>query len=212
MRRTPAAGTSSQYRFDSGLRADTFDTILRPYAALTDNPGTLFAEELIAAYPDAKIIVNKRSDIDAWHTSWKTALLPFCFDWHLWALSFFDRELFWMVAGWTYLTTKPYCVHSWDEQGRQVYQDHYSWIDVAIKRHGRAGTELCWEVHDGWEPLCNFLGRSIPEQPFPNGNGPEDFTRLINEQMHTAKQRAWRNVVLCLTTSIAISAYLVWST
>lgn len=29
---------------------------------------------------------------------------------------------------------------------------------------------LEWSVEDGWAPLCTFLGKSVPEEPFPHAN------------------------------------------
>lgn len=29
---------------------------------------------------------------------------------------------------------------------------------------------LEWSVEDGWAPLCNFLGKPAPEEPFPHAN------------------------------------------
>ena len=29
---------------------------------------------------------------------------------------------------------------------------------------------LVFNVTDGWEPLCNFLGVPVPDTPFPNVN------------------------------------------
>lgn len=29
---------------------------------------------------------------------------------------------------------------------------------------------LEWSVEDGWEPLCRFLGKPIPDEPFPHAN------------------------------------------
>ena len=29
---------------------------------------------------------------------------------------------------------------------------------------------LVWNVKDGWEPLCNFLGKPVPEGPLPHDN------------------------------------------
>ena len=37
--------------------------------AITDLPAARFAPELIAAYPNAKVILNKRDDADAWYRS-----------------------------------------------------------------------------------------------------------------------------------------------
>jgi hypothetical protein len=29
---------------------------------------------------------------------------------------------------------------------------------------------LEWEIGDGWGPLCEFLGKPVPEVPFPHAN------------------------------------------
>lgn len=29
---------------------------------------------------------------------------------------------------------------------------------------------LEWSVEDGWEPLCEFLGKEVPSEPFPHVN------------------------------------------
>jgi hypothetical protein len=29
---------------------------------------------------------------------------------------------------------------------------------------------LVMKIQEGWEPLCKFLGKPIPEEPFPKGN------------------------------------------
>src|SRR5208337_936799 len=37
---------------------------------------------------------------------------------------------------------------------------------------------LVFDVADGWEPLCRFLGHKIPNTPFPNTNSNDDFWKL----------------------------------
>jgi hypothetical protein len=34
---------------------------------------------------------------------------------------------------------------------------------------------LVFDVAEGWEPLCGFLGKPVPQTPFPRRNGREDF-------------------------------------
>ena len=43
--------------------------------AALDVPVVLFAEELIAAYPDAKIILTNRN-VDSWHSSCSKTVFP----------------------------------------------------------------------------------------------------------------------------------------
>ncbi|KAG9496089.1 hypothetical protein J7337_012665 [Fusarium musae] len=44
-----------------------FDEILRHSVAVTDAAASVVAAELIAAYPDAKVVLDYRKDLDAWH-------------------------------------------------------------------------------------------------------------------------------------------------
>lgn len=46
-----------------------FDTIFGHCAGITDLPAAAFARELIAAYPEAKVILNTRIDLADWHRS-----------------------------------------------------------------------------------------------------------------------------------------------
>jgi hypothetical protein len=46
-----------------------FDALLGHSVAVTDAAANCFAPELIAAYPDAKVILNMRSNLDAWNAS-----------------------------------------------------------------------------------------------------------------------------------------------
>jgi hypothetical protein len=35
---------------------------------------------------------------------------------------------------------------------------------------------LSYDVSEGWEPLCDFLGIELPDSPFPFQNTREEFT------------------------------------
>jgi hypothetical protein len=47
------------------LNAKDFDTIIGECSAVTDMPTAAFTAEMITAYPDAKVILNTRRDLDA---------------------------------------------------------------------------------------------------------------------------------------------------
>lgn len=40
---------------------------------------------------------------------------------------------------------------------------------------------LVYEVKQGWEPLCDFLGVDVPEKPFPRLNDSEAFKDLMEQ-------------------------------
>jgi hypothetical protein len=38
---------------------------------------------------------------------------------------------------------------------------------------------LVFDVAEGWEPLCRFLGVDLPAEPFPRLNNTEQFWELV---------------------------------
>ena len=39
---------------------------------------------------------------------------------------------------------------------------------------------LVWNLKDGWEPLCTFLGKPIPDGPIPHDNKTRDQEWIRN--------------------------------
>jgi hypothetical protein len=50
----------------------------------------------------------------------------------------------------------------------------------AVKETIPASQLLVFEVRQGWEPLCNFLGAPIPATEFPRTNHREEFWDRVN--------------------------------
>jgi hypothetical protein len=40
---------------------------------------------------------------------------------------------------------------------------------------------LVFDVTEGWEPLCAFLGVPVPDAPFPHVNSAEEFWQMLDE-------------------------------
>ncbi len=38
---------------------------------------------------------------------------------------------------------------------------------------------LVYQVSDGWEPLCAFLGVAVPDAPYPQVNSTDEFRAMI---------------------------------
>ena len=82
---------------ESQITAADFDQVIGHAVAVTDSPATCFAPELIQAYPDAKVVLNLRRDIDAWHRSAMKSLVQNMFvNWTAIVLSCFNAEFFWV--------------------------------------------------------------------------------------------------------------------
>jgi hypothetical protein len=127
--------------------------------ATTDIPGATFACELIRANPDAKVIGNKREDVEAWYQSVLSTFgisSPF----GSWSIALFDLELFWLKVGrdavWGHMVGYHFA-----RTGRDVYRDHYERIDEVLQGEKAAGRERRvsrWRVEDAWDGLLEFLG------------------------------------------------------
>lgn len=44
-----------------------------------------------------------------------------------------------------------------------------------------------YEVSQGWGPLCDFLGKPVPQEPFPRVNDTAEFQQMINTQEKVIK-------------------------
>ncbi|OAA75687.1 hypothetical protein LEL_07675 [Akanthomyces lecanii RCEF 1005] len=77
------------------LAAADFDAVLGHAAAVSDAPASCFAAELIAAYPEAKVVLNTRSDLDEWLRSMDKTIVAINDSWMFWLIHLFHREAFW---------------------------------------------------------------------------------------------------------------------
>lgn len=63
-----------------------WDQVLANFGGVSDNPCIAFTDELIAAYPDAKVILVKR-DVESWAESFLEILKDWRGDWKFTCLS-----------------------------------------------------------------------------------------------------------------------------
>ena len=59
------------------------------------------------------------------------------------------------------------------------YHEHVAAVKAAIP----ADRLLCFEVTQGWEPLCEFLEVDVPSEPFPRINDAAATKEIINTLM-----------------------------
>lgn len=64
---------------------------------------------------------------------------------------------------------------------------------------------LEYQIQDGWEPLCKFLGKNIPsEVPFPNGNDTLETTNRIWALVNSECQRLLGILLRVLATLVLL--------
>ncbi|OAA81039.1 hypothetical protein LEL_00584 [Akanthomyces lecanii RCEF 1005] len=204
MRRKLGGGSSS----DDVQPLPDFDSVLGRATAVTDGPANVFGEELMRYYPDARVVLNRRRDADAWSASMERTCLQ-VFGWPMWTLSWFDAGICWLW--WNFdLVMRGYYGGDFARNGTRVAERHYASLEESLQRQDR--DFLDWSVEDGWEPLCEFLGKPVPSVPFPSGNkGSGEFQDNMEEATKDLVMNALLNMSICVGGLVVAGGLAVWS-
>jgi hypothetical protein len=162
------------HRFARTGDAD-WDALLGGFGSGVDYPLCCVWEELADRYPDAKVVLTVR-DPEAWWTSTATTIHGF-------------RTAF---APWVRRAVPPVgrfveMVDAlvWDGvfEGRFLDRDRAIAVFERHIEHVRATCPpdrlLVFDVAQGWEPLCAFLGVPVPARPFPHVNDATATRRVV---------------------------------
>ena len=72
---------------------------------------------------------------------------------------------------------------------------------------------LIWNVKDGWEPLCSFLDKEIPNEPIPHDNitGDVEFLRnyLYKHKMYALGMRYFLKNLVFFVIKVGLVFYLL---
>jgi len=194
-------------------RAD-WDALFGRYDAVTD-VGALFADQLVAAYPDARVVVVQR-DFDRWWASYQAQVSDGLFTWWGAAGVWFIETTSGPLGAWV---TRKSMLGAFDaadlagvrRNARRAYDGYYARIRALVPPERR----LEYRLGDGWEPLCAFLGKEVPDVPFPRVNDRENHRAWQMEQFRGLLLRAWGKVqvyvwggVGAAAAAVALSRYL----
>jgi len=164
---------TSHMKFWVGARAGEpvdFRRFFRGYNAAVDWPACEFYRELMAAFPEAKVVLNVR-DPEAWYDSVIDTL---------WII---DQVLPWWFPK---VMRQMHDDVIWKRRFRGEFTDRAKAIEVYqahledVRRSVPPQRLLVFNVNEGWQPLCAFLGKPVPENvPFPHLNDRVFFKRVI---------------------------------
>jgi hypothetical protein len=172
-------------RVGEGAPAD-WDALYDGFRATVDWPGATYWRELVDHFPDAKIILNVR-DPERWvDSAYKTV-----FSFPLRRRNRFER---WLYAFFS--TVNPPSMYVprmldtvWKRdfedrsfnrpEDRQFAIDTFLQHNEDVKKYVPADRLLVYQISEGWEPLCSFLGVPVPETQFPQVNDTKEFKRDI---------------------------------
>lgn len=137
---------------------------LEDYSATLDGPACLFWREIAGAFPDASVLLLRR-DPDAWYESMIETVYPTMMG----KMGETDPAL--RMIRRVFLDG---FMEGRFEDRRFATRRFSQYCDEVI-REMRPGKLLVYEVTEGWEPLCAFLGCEVPDLPFPARNTRLEF-------------------------------------
>ncbi|GJC86043.1 hypothetical protein ColLi_08881 [Colletotrichum liriopes] len=199
---------------DCSISAEEFDELLGHCVAVTDAAASCFAADMIRAYPEAKVVLNVRRDLDSWHKSAVKTLVHVNESWSFWIASLLDREAFWAWHVyerflWALFFRAPDgdMARAIKRNGKWIYREHCDMIRGMVPPERL----LEWSVDEGWEPLCKFLGKEVPDAPFPHANaiGPGGGWKA-REEMATKRWVEGALTNLILMGFVFVGGCAVW--
>lgn len=144
-----------------------WDLLFAGYHACVDWPSAYYWRTLIDEYHDAKVLLTLRS-AESWWTSFEATLLK-----HLQSGDDPNGLGVLLVAEQVF-------------GGRPDDRDH------AIATYNRNTEEvietvdperlLIHNLGDGWDPLCRWLGVSVPQVSYPTGNTTKDLNKRLADK------------------------------
>jgi len=196
---------------------DEWDQIWGSCEAVTD-VASVFGATLVKAYPDAKVVLVER-DYDKWSKSVDTILTS------LWGPvpNFFIGVVEPLLGSSTGLTSRKTLL-GWagarDEKElranlRAAWERHHAEVRAACA--ATPGKLLNYKLGDGWEPLCEFLGREVPRDedgnplPFPHANEAAALRRKILDQQVIMLKKLAANALPWVASAAVAGAGWWWA-
>ncbi|KAL8707953.1 MAG: hypothetical protein Q9220_007096 [cf. Caloplaca sp. 1 TL-2023] len=185
-----------------------FDKLLAGYAAVTDVPATAFCLELITAYPDAKVILMER-DVESWFHSYDNAVIK-----SMWApttqlIGDLDPWFVGPLKGVAMRWARGWIGVNSEMEMRSKARGHYLEHNAFVRKITPPERLLIYKMGSGWEPLCEFLGKPIPEVEFPRVNE----TAALKEKIAIIVRMGFLNLLkrVLLFGGPVVLALLFWA-
>lgn len=163
-------GQNKRYGVVKQYGTEDFEKILGNYTSCVGWPMSCFIDEALKAYPDVKIVLMDRP-VDSWAKSMRRTLVT-RLTWPSWKLLLpLENGLIRDC-----IQCGQRCLNSWT--------DAQPWNEKALKKHYEEHNDyvrkvvpkerlLVCKAEDGWKPLCDFLGKPVPDKPYPReASGP----------------------------------------
>ena len=178
-----------------------WDEVFANYTATVDNPACCVWPELLAAYPDAKVVLTVHPrGAEAWYESTMDTIYFTETMWQFKVLEFttpfgrkfgdMSRKLIWQRS------------HKGTMPDRAKAIAHYHQHIENVKAMVPPERLLIFSADQGWQPLCEFLGVPVPDSEFPNVNDRAAIKQTLRDLT--------RGAYVILGVGAALAAGLVY--
>ncbi|XP_001630566.2 uncharacterized protein LOC5510065 [Nematostella vectensis] len=196
-----------RYHMDEWIKAfqGTNPDFTAMYASVDtaiDLPPYLFVRDILVALPELKVILTVRENAEEWLTSLTRSL-------DIWWSVYNQRWL--KLARVLTPTGRKWATlirHQTAALNTLDYTRHIEEVKAIVP----ADRLLVFNVKEGWEPLCAFLGHEAPSIPFPHRNKKSEFIPdMINKSSIVARMRMELTIILsCFVLIIGICLILLF--
>jgi hypothetical protein len=153
---------------DRGERVH-WENVFAGYSAAVDWPACAFWRELVAEFPDARVILTVR-DAATWYASFRDTILaraeslPPVTSPSMRALYDLSKQV---------ILHRTFRGGAGDERRAiEALKTHNAEVISAVEPQRL----LVYDVAEGWGPLCAFLGLPVPAESFPHLNPRTEFS------------------------------------
>jgi len=185
--------------WQAAAEGETMDwpRIFEAYQSTVDWPGCTCYQDLMQAFPDAKVILTVR-DPERWYDSARQTIfqmnkdLPPWTKWVLPPLVRYNRMVRALVWDGTFngrFSDRHHAI--------QIFNQHNEQVKQVVPPQKL----LIFQVQDGWEPLCRFLQVPVPAGlSFPHVND----RKVMQKRIGLIRTLAWAMPIIILTAVLLL--------
>lgn len=139
------------------------DEVLADCAAAVDWPTAAYWEVLAERNPEALILLSTRPTGEAWFKSASDTIFKF--------IPQHPDDVWGTMVN--ELLVNNFAGGDINDKDKAIaaYEAHNAYV----RDHADPKRLLEWQASDGWEPICDWLGLPVPDEPFPLTNTTEEF-------------------------------------